>query len=56
MRDLMFYIEAQTSIAKSPLKEEIQDGNVIVQESNSGVDGAAGGAKPVKRGKKKGKR
>ena len=33
LRDLMFFVEAQSQIAKSDMKEEIEGGNVVVGEA-----------------------
>ena len=40
LRDVMFFVQAQETIANSPLRDEIQEGNVRVA-ANSTTDGAA---------------
>ena len=40
----MFYLEAQQTIAQSPLKQEIEEGEVVVAE------GAVGGAEATPKG------
>jgi len=32
VRDLMFYLESQATVGASPLKEEIQEGSIVVTE------------------------
>jgi len=40
VRDLMFYLEAQAKVQQSPLKGEIEEGQLIVGEASSGGGGA----------------
>ena len=42
VRDLMFYMEAQSKVGASPLKEEIQEGNVVVPEEETPKRGGKG--------------
>lgn len=35
MRDVMFYLEAQSKVNASPLKSEIQDGEVVIGASGT---------------------
>ena len=50
VRDLMFYMEAQQKIAGSPLCQEIQDGDLVIQES-SGASGTSESRTTPKSGK-----
>lgn len=49
VRDLMFYMEAQNTIANSTMKDEIVDGTVLVEES----PGTSATGKNKRRNKKK---
>ena len=62
IRDLMFYLEAQQKIANSPLCQEIQDGDLVVDSSGTnasprerttprGGANASGGARSKRRGR-----
>ena len=58
MRDVMFYLEAQNKVGQSPLKDEIQQGEVVIATPNgtpntSGQTGAV--AKGAHRRKKSGR-
>lgn len=52
IRDLMFFLEAQNTIAKSDLKDEIASSSVTIPTENEGVTNELG-AKSKNRRKKK---
>ena len=38
MRDVMFYLEAQNKVVQSPLRDEIQQGEVTIGEGSSATN------------------
>ena len=38
MRDVMFYLEAQNKVVQSPLRDEIQQGEVTIGERSSATN------------------
>ena len=51
MRDIMFYLEAQSKVGQSPLKDEIQGGDVVLP-----AEAAASGTTPKVNGAQRGGR
>ena len=59
MRDIMFYMEAQNKVGQSTMKEEIQQGEVVIgtpSNTTSPAGGASGGSGGGGRKKKRGGR
>ena len=53
MRDVMFYLEAQSKVGQSPLKDEIQQGEVVIATPTNGGQSGAGGSKGTHRRKRR---
>merc|ERR1719350_559132 len=53
IRDVMFYLEAQSKVGQSPLREEIQQGEVTIGEGSAGNTPKSGGSRGGGSGRKK---
>ena len=50
IRDVMFYLEAQNKVEQSDLKDEIQQGEVVIASGSSPKNGITRGSGRKKRG------